>query len=250
MIRIINNITKWNPPNVILEDVKKGLDEVFNQYQEKALTNFTEKCLSDPLLKRMGYMCDESKSNLNRLIYMEKKIYEDKLKLAIKARLINIEHSVSMLKLQEDIGANADTYIEFPIERQKEEFEKIWFGCFRSEKKEEGSVEYDEKFENLYSVFMIESKTMEKKQVVCAQFRQCKFNMDKIVQLIEGEMISRFCSESNKRNEQFIYPWRESRTPLKEMTPYLWNKKCQYLDRNSLFCRNGKITLAIRKKMV
>ena len=234
IILSINEFTKWNPPNMILEDVKKGLDEVFNEYQERALTDFTKKCLSDPLLKRMEYMCDESKSNLNRLIYMEKKIYEDKLKDAIKAKLIEIKHKESMMMFQQDIEKNSDAYIELPIERQKEEFEKIWVGCFRNENKGEEDAEYDEKFENLYSVFMVESKTMEKKQVVYTQFRQSEFNMDKIVQELEREMLLKFCG----KGAEFIYPWRENRVPIKEMTPYLGNRTCQYL--NSLFLREDK----------
>ena len=239
LICSINDITEWSPLNVILEDVKKVLDEVFNQYRNKALTDFLEKCHADPLLKRMEYMYDDYKLNMNRLIYMEKKIFEDQLKLRIRARLIDIKHNESMLRLQQNIERNADAYFELPIKRQKEEFDKLWVSCFRDENKEEESAEYDESFENLYSVFMIESRTMRKKQVVCAQFRKSNFNMDKILQELEREMLSIFCGETSKETEQFIYPWRESRAPLKEMTPYLGNKTCQYLDKSSFFHLNN-----------
>ena len=233
LIRLINDITKWNPPNVILEDVKKGLDEVFNQYQERALTDFTKKCLSDPLLKRMEYMCDESKSNLNRLIYMEKKIYEDKLKAAIKARLTEIQHSESTKELQEHIERNVDIYIDIPIEVQQCQFEEVWTKCFK-EKKDEEDTETEDKFEDLYSVFRIESKAMEKKQVIYDRFRKSEFNMNKISQTLANDMYTNFTSKTNRGADQFLYPWRENRVPIKEMTPYIGNREYHYLN-GSLF---------------
>ena len=231
-ILLINDIQKWSPPNVILEDVKKELDEVFDKDKSKTLTDFIEKCQADPLLKKMEYMRDDSKKNMNRLIYREKKIYEDKLKIRIRDRLTAIRHKESLLKLEQEIEANADTYFELPIDKQESLFEDVWIKCFEN-KYEKESAEYDEKFENLYSVFMIESKTMEKNQTIYARFRQSEFIMDNVIRELEKDMLE-FC-ETNKGTEQFIYPWTESRTPLKEMTPYLGNKKCQYLARNSLF---------------
>ena len=235
LIRSINDITKWSPHIGILEDVKQGLDEVFNQYREKALTDFSEKCHADPLLTRMEYMHDDSKLNMNRLILMEKKLYEDQLKVKIRARLTEIKHSENMLKLQQDIEANADTYFELSIDKQHSLFEDVWTKCFENENKEEEDAKYGEKLENLYSVFIIESKTMEKKQAIYTRFRNSGFDMNKVLREFDREMLSKFCGETNKGTEQFFFPWIESKTPLKEMTPYLGNKKCQYLDRNTIF---------------
>ena len=77
------------------------------------------------------------KSNLHRLIYMEKKIYEDKLKLQLKSRLTELKLKESMMKFQEDIEKNADKYFELTIEEQRREFNKIWENCFRDNKFEE-----------------------------------------------------------------------------------------------------------------
>ena len=124
LILKIKKIEKRNPSTVILEDMKENLDDKFKEYQDDALKNFTEQCQSDRLLKKMSYMCDEAKSNLNRLIYMEKKIYEDKLKLEIKARLTEIKLKENMKKFQEAIDKNADKYLEFNNEELKKSLKR------------------------------------------------------------------------------------------------------------------------------
>ena len=237
LILAVKNIAEWSPPKVLLEGVKKELDDVFNEYLEIALTDFAAQCQADSLLKRMDYMCDETKSNLCRLIYMEKKIYEDKLNLAIKARLSEIKLSESMMKFQDAIEQNADRFFELNIEEQTNEFGKVWKRCFDSDNKEEEEAELDEKFDNLYSVFRMESKTMENKQTILIRFRNLNFDMDNIVKLLGEEMFSLFCRglDNFARIDKFIYPWKENRVPIKEMTPYTGKVKCEYLNKESLF---------------
>ena len=232
----LKDINKWSPPNVMLEDVKIELYEAFEKYQEEALTTFLVKCKSDPLLNKMDYMCDDSKSNLNRLIYMEKKIYEDKLKFGIKARLTEIKLTEKTNKFQQVIEKNADRYLDLTIEEQTREFEIVWISCFSKEKKEGEEDELAEKFDDLYSVFRMESKTMENKQTIYNLFRDSKFDMDTVLQDLRETMLSRFCDESNHfAGTQFIYPWKENRVPIKEMTPYTDNKEFEYLSKYSLY---------------
>ena len=238
-IRKINDIANWSPPKGLLEEVKKELSEIFETYQEEALTIFAAQCQHDSLLKRMNYMCDEAKSNLSRLIYMEKKIYEDKLKFQLKTRLTEIKLKESMMKFQEDIEKNADKYFELTIEEQKREFNKVWRNCFRDNKYEEEEDELNQKFDDLYSLFRMESKTMENKQTIYALFRKFNFKMDKIIQDLREQILTNFHNGHQKsaKTEQFIYPWKENRVPIKEMTPYTGKTKCEYLNRTSLYNR-------------
>ena len=237
LIQEIKKIEKWSPSTVLLEDMKKDLDDKFKEYQDDALKDFAEQCQSDRLLKKMDYMCDEAKLNLNRLIFMEKKIYQDKLKLEIKARLTEIKLTDNMEKFQEAIDKNADKYLELNIEEQEIEFEKVWVNCFHSDSYEEEQAELEEKFDNLYSVFRMESRMMENKQIIYTLFRDRKFCVNNIIEYIRQTMLSSFCDEKHNLagTDQFIYPWKENRVPIKEMTPYTGKSTCEYLTKESLF---------------
>ena len=244
LIHTIKDVTKWKSPKIILENVKEELDDKFEENQEEALKDFAEQCQADPLLKKMDYMCDEAKSNLRRLIYMEKKNYEDKLKFEIKARLKEIKLTEKMTKFQETIEKNADKYLELNIEEQKREFEIIWPSCFSNDTNEEEETDFDEIFDDLYSVFRMESKTMENKSTIYTLFRRFNFEMDTTIKILCETILSRFSDESNKfaGAEQFIYPWRENKVPLKDMTPYIGKLNCEYLSKDSLY------TIEVRNK--
>ena len=237
LIYKIKDLTKWKSPKIILENVKGELDDKFEEYQEEVLKDFAEQCQADPLLKKMSYMCDEAKSNLSRLIYIEKKTYEDKIKFEIKARLKEIKLTERMTKFQEAIEKNADRYLELRIEEQKKEFEIIWLSCFGNDIKEEEETDFDEIFDDLYSVFRMESKTMENKSTIYTLFRHFNFEMDSTIKILGETILSRFCDDSNKfaGTEQFIYPWRENKVPLKDMTPLIGKFKCEYLSKDSLY---------------
>ena len=69
--------------------------------------------------------------------------------------------------------------------------------------------------------------------------------MDGIIQTLRKEMLTKFCDESNAvaGTEQFLYPWKENKVPLKDMTPYTGKDKCEYLSKESLWS-----TLETQKK--
>ena len=252
LIHTIKDITKWKSSRVILENVQGDLDDKFEEHQEGALKDFAEQCQADPLLKKMSHMCDEAKSNLRRLIYMEKKIYEGKLKFGIKTRLKKIKLTEKMALFQETIEKNADMYLELNVEEQKREFEIIWFSCFSSDTIEEEENDFDEIFDGLYSVFRMESKTMENKSTIYTLFRRFNFEMDTTIKVLCETILSRFCDESNKfaGTEQFIYPWRENKVPLKDMTPYIGKLNCEYLTTESLYAievKNKRSYVEFRK---
>ena len=237
LIHRIGDINRWRSPKVTLEKISGELDIKFEGYQEQALKDFVEQCQTDPLLKKRSYLCDEAKSNLRRLIFMEKKTYEDKLKFEIKARLKEIRLTEKIRRFQEAIEKNADRYLELSTEEQEGEFEIIWFSCFSNDTKEEEENDIDEIFDDLYSVFRMESKTMENKTTIYTLFRRFNFEMDTTIKILCETILSRFSDESHKfaGTEQFIYPWRENKVPLKDMTPYMGKLNFEYLSKDSLY---------------
>ena len=182
---------------------------------------------------------------------MEKKIYKDKIKFEIKARLTEIKLKEDMINFQEAIEKNVDKYLELTIKEQEIEFESVWVGCFRNDDKDEEKTERDEKFEDLYSVFRMESKTMENKQTIYSLFRNQNFDMDNIIQTLEVEILIRFCGglHNNAVSDQFIYPWKESRVPLKDMKPYTGKEKFEYLNENSFFLKGERRNRARKTKI-
>ena len=206
---------------MILTEKMLIFDEVFREYQNICLANFTEKCQSNPRHKKKQHLCEEAKSNLSRLIYVEWKIYNDKLKFQIHAVLIEIKLSESMKKFQELIIKNVDNYLGFTVEEQKESFENTWTECFQGDDKREEAIERDENFHNLYSIFRMESKTMEKEPFIYELFRSLDFNMNEIIHDIKSDILTRF---QNKRLNQegsgrFIFAL-DITAPIRFMTPY------------------------------
>ena len=65
--------------------------------------------------------------------------------------------------------------------------------------------------------------------------------MDSIIQKLGNSMISKFCEKVNQYTgtDQFIYPWRENRVPMKDMTPYSGRLNCEYVSKDSLYHRIG-----------
>ena len=78
---------------------------------------------------------------------------------------------------------------------------------------------------------------MENKSTIYTLFRHFNFEMDTTITILCETILSRFCNESNKYTgtEQFIYPWRENKVPLKDMTPYIGKLNFEYLSKDSLY---------------
>ena len=205
-------------------------DEIFEPHQENCFAAFRSRCESDNLLKKMNLLCEESRSNLSRLIYMEKKIYEDKIKFQIKAVLTKIKLRESRRKFQELINQNVNNYLELGDERRKEVFEDLWIQCFRKDEKIQVEIKLNDCFSNLYSIFKMESRTMEKESTIFQRFRDHYFQMKEVIREIESDIQIRFSSK-----EQFIFPCNENNIPIKDMTPYPGKRSYSYLAKNSLF---------------
>ena len=224
-------------PNTILTKIMIKFDEIFTEYQNRCLTEFDNKCQNDALLKKMTHICKESKSNLSRLIYMERKVYEDKLKFQIKATLTEIQLSDSMKKFQEEIIKNVDRYLELSVKDQKIAFDETWNSCFGNTDRTDQNTERDETFDDLYSIFRMESKTLENRQTIYQLFSKQAFNMNKIISVVELEILTRFQNDPTTSEDQdhFFYHTYRNNTPIKDMTPFPGKCMYQYLGKDSLF---------------
>ena len=212
-------------------------DEIFIPHQEDCNKAFTEHCEANILLKKNSRLCEESKSNLSRLIYIEKKIYEDKLKFQIKAVSVEILSCGNMKKFQDAITRNVDYYLQLDHTQQREAFEQIWAKCFGGDDGKEVADERDETFGSLYSIFRMESNTMQNKQDIYFLFASQGFEMELIIPDIKSTILVRFMNDPNSFDgiDQFIFPCNRNDYDIRYMTPYGGRRDYEYLSGSSLF---------------
>ena len=149
----------------VLGDKMIKFDETFEKYHDNCYCEFEKICQNDKALKNMTHTCDGARFNLTRLLYIEKKHYRDKLQSKIKVVWTDINLSELMGKFQKAIDISIDKYLDSDHEELETAFEEIWLGCFGDDLEEE-EIERNEDFDNLYSIFKMESKTMENRQEV------------------------------------------------------------------------------------
>ena len=236
LIREVKEITKLQPQTIILEDKMFKFDETYSIHHKGCLIEFNNICQNDRLLKRMNHVCEEMRSNLARLIYIERKNYKDRLKYQIKAVLTEIKLSENMGKFQEKISTNiVDIHLDKSITEQTEAFEEIWKECFGDNEGEEEN-ERDDDLDDLYTIFKMESKIMENKGTIIDLLRKSNFDMHEAIQLIRREIQQNF--EGNSIyciTEDFIYPCMQNNIPIKEMTPFTGEDRYEYLGQDTLY---------------
>ena len=235
----IKMITKLKSHTILLEENMLEFDETFQIHHEECLKEFNSKCQSDNLLKKMNHVCEEMRSNLARLIYIERKNYKDRLKYQIRAVLTEIKLTERMKKFQQKISKNIDKYLDKSEEEQTEAFEEIWGNCFGDNERdgeEDERDEEDEDFDNLYTIFKMETKTMENKGTIHDLLRNSNFDMDRTIELLRSEMQNTFeRNPTSFTTENFIYPCMQNNIPIKEMTPFTGEEKYEYLGKDTLY---------------
>ena len=165
---------------------------------------------------------------------MERNCYEEKLKFHIKAALKEIKLTESMRRFQKTIVNNVDMYLTLLVDELKIHFEETWCQCYANDNKMEEDIERDVTFNNLFSIFMIESKTMENRQTVYDIFRGLDFKMDDIIYFLESDIITRFQNVSKEKSEQYTFPFSQNNTPIKDMEQYHGKTTFNYLSEKSL----------------
>ena len=136
-------------------------EQIFEHHKNICLDEFSDYCKSKTKLQKVLHICDEHKSNLSRLIYVEGKTHKDKLKFQIDSVLTEYKIAESMKNFQEEIVKNVDSYLTKTVAEQKASFENTWMKCSRGDDKKEDEKERDENFRILYSNFRMESINMD-----------------------------------------------------------------------------------------
>ena len=246
----IQNIKIFTHSENLLTKFVFKFDEIFIPHQTDCNKAFTEHCETNMLLKKNSRLCKEFRDNLSRLIYIEKKVYEDKLKFQIKAVSVEILLSDGMKKFQDAITKNVDDYLQLIDFQRREAFDKIWTECFGGDDKEEEVAERFETFENLYSLFRMESNTVENKHTVYGWFRSDEFEMDEVISTIKSTILARFMNDPNliDGGDQFIFSCNENNYPIRYMTPYAGRRDYKYFSGNSLFQIYKKSRLHLDRK--
>ena len=214
----------------VLRNILEQFEEFFQPYKNTCLHAYKERCQTDTLLRSMNNICKEHELNLNRLIYVQYIIYEDKIKFQISAVKIEKKIHESMKKFQEAINRDVDSYLELSVEQQKSSFEQTWTECFEDEDYIKEEVERNEIFERLYSLFKMEFRAMENKTEILNIFRTERYQMENIISIVQNEILCGFLEDPNVQGEKhFIFTIQEHNTPLRAMTPFPNKSSCQYL---------------------
>ena len=233
----IQRIEKLEVPQIILSENMSNFDDKFKEYRKQCFEEFEKRCQDEKLLQRMDYVCEEMRLNLMRILYIERKKFEDKLKPHVKAVLNEIKLAENKGRFQKAINENVDSCLNLNNREQTEAFEEIWTKWFGGNERKEEEDERNEDFDNLYTIFKMESKTMENKQTILERFRKLNFDMEAIIRKLQSEMQSTFERESHtfSATEDFIFPWKENNVPIKNMIPYIGKVEYEYLGKDTLF---------------
>ena len=241
IVHSIDEIKTTFKQNVILQESMKRFDDVYQEYQEACYTDFSRFCSRENLITDTNYICEDMKSNLEKLLDIERNPYRDEIQNIIRACWYDQNISDLKVTLIEAINKNIDINLDLNEEQLRKEYERIWSEWSSQDLKEEEENERNKDFDDLYTLFKMESKMMENKHFIFELFNNSQFQMDKIIQDLKSKIIAKFESSgtSFSSEEDYIYPWRENNQPLKEMIPYTGKTKCVYIRQDSLF--NTKI---------
>ena len=229
----IRNINILCNPDDVVTRILFRFHDLFESHKVDCLAEYQSRCQNNISLKDMKVLCGEHELNLTRLIYMEKKIYEDKINFQVKAIQMEKKLSDSMKKFQEEIIKHVDGYLELNIKHRTSAFENTWASCFADEDKNEQEADLDESFDDLYSLFKMECKTMANKNDIWKLFRKEDFRMQRIIADIKNEILQEFLTMGEKQG--FIFHIEEHTTPLKDITPFTGNTSFEYLPANDLY---------------
>ena len=235
IIKEIHTIDTLSHYNTLVTKYMVEFDGTFIPDQDECLREFDFKCKSNQQLRRMDNVCDKARYNLSRLIYIERKVFEDMLKFHIRAVLTEIKLSESMKKFQEMLIQRVDTYLKLPLDEQKLAFDDLWNACFEQEDREDVNEERKDDFNNLYSVFLMESTNMDNKSIVNGMFNDYNFQTEVIIVHIKSDALSRFqLGPKDKTLDDFIFPLSLPIIPITNWTPYPGRENYDYLDPASL----------------
>ena len=234
------NIDRLERLDILLSEMMSYFDEKFNQYKKQCLDDFDTKCRRCKLLNKMVDVSDEMRRNLIRIFGIERKFYEEKLKHHIKASLNEIKLADNKGVIFNQINENVDQCLHLDDENQRKEFEKIWAELFEDNERKEEEEDRIEDFNNLYTIFKLESKTMENKHLIFESFQSSNNDMSTIIKELNQEILCKFQRGSHSSSSfadigDFIFPCKENNVPIKCMIPFAGRQDYEYFGINTLY---------------
>ena len=229
--------------NILLQESMNKFDEVYQEHREECYTNFNLFCSKNNLITDTNKVCDVMRSNLEKLLDIERNYYRDEIQNKIRACWYDQNISDLRVKLITAINKNIDINLDLNEKQLRNEYDKIWSEWSIQDLKEEEENERNKDFDDLYTLFKMESKMMENKQVIFELLVSSQFQMDKIIKELQSKIITKFqtCETPFSSEEDYIYPWRENNLPLKDMIPYTGKTKYKYLRPDSLYRTKEKM---------
>ena len=243
IIEDIEQIETTFKQNILLQESMDKFGEVYQEHQEECYIDFNCFCNKNNLITETNYVCDVMRSNLEKLLDIERNYYKDEIQNKIRACWYDQNISDLRVKLITAINKNIDINLDLNEKQLRNEYDKIWSEWSIQDLKEEEENERNKDFDDLYTLFKMESKMMENKHVIFELFVNSQFQTDKIIKELQSRIITEFltCETPFSSEEDYIYPWRENNRPLKDMIPYTGKKKCKYLRPDSLYSIKGKM---------
>ena len=239
IIEEIEQIETTFKQNIILQESMDKFDEVYREHREECLKDFNRFCQEKDLITETNYVCESMRSNLKKLLDIERNYYKDEIQNTIRACWYTQNTSDLRNTLITAINENIDNNLDLNEEELKKEYEKNWSKWSNQDLlKEEEENEKNKDFDELYTLFNMESNMMENKNDIYELFKNQQFQMDHIIRHLEWKIRTKFeTSETSFASEEdYFYPWRENNRHLKDMIPYSGKTKCEYLRPDSLYC--------------
>ena len=219
----------------ILTEKMESFDGTFKPCEEECRKMFNAEEKKISLCGQFDIVYKQALSNLNRLIYLYRKNYEDKIKFRIQYLFLEIKIRDSMKIFQEKIEYRIDNYINFSEEEKLEEFEKIWRECYEAESEDLDSIR-SEHFENLYKNFKIECNFIENQHHIWNILRSTSgnFGLDVIISDMEWKILHGLKNPDIKRLEEcYFCILNQSYGDFTRVTPSNPRTDCVYLSPNS-----------------
>ena len=174
-------------------------------------TEYGDICRSRKLTIETNFICEDMKSQLNKLLDIERNYYRNEIQHKIRACWY--DQNLSHLKdtLMKVIKENIDNNLDLDDEQLRDEYEKIWSEWLSQDLKEEEENERNKEFDDLYMLFKMESKMMENKHTIFQQFNSLNFQMNDIIGNLESIIIGEFQTYTTQFSpKDSSIHWREN----------------------------------------
>ena len=232
----INDIKIYSDTMSILADKMGKFDKTFKPCEDECRRKFHSEEKRLPSSGQFPFVYDQTFSNLNHLIFIYRKKYEDKIKFHIK-------HIPLEVKIQSSIK-----YFDDYINISSDGFDKIRRECYE-DKSEDLSTVGNEHFENIYKNFKIESNFLETRENILRLFRGKHFKLDDIISEMERNILYGLKNpDINNLRKCYFCILSQSHGDFTKVKPHNSRTEYYYLSPDSFIKTKEKEKLALLRR--